>query len=222
MHQSGKIRSGLLLSFKILTLCIYAWFCWLMVKITWQYRYFESDVAFLRIKQEYVGMLHYRIVFFVHVFSAIFVLLAGFTQFSKSLRTKYPSVHRKLGKIYVYVTLFLAAPSGFAIGVYANGGIGSRIAFCMLAVLWWYFTFMAMRTAIKKKFLLHRDFMIRSFSLALSAITLRAWKFAIVYYFQPKPMDVYRIVAWLGWVLNLLIAELIIINLHKKYKNQKT
>jgi uncharacterized membrane protein len=187
-----------------------------MLGITLQYTSFDADVAFLRIKQDYTGLFHYRLAFFIHVFSAIFVLAAGFTQFSKRIRTKYSGIHRVAGRIYVFVTLLLAAPSGFVIGLYANGGVISQIAFCLLAVLWWWFTWKAFATIRQKKILPHRDYMIRSFSLALSAITLRAWKYGLVFVFHPKPMDVYRIVAWLGWVLNLVIAELIIYKLNKK------
>jgi hypothetical protein len=53
--------------------------------------------------------------------------------------------------------------------------------------------------------------MIRSYALTLSALTLRAWKYAITNSIgEVHPMDVYRIVAWLGWGLNLIIAEIII------------
>jgi hypothetical protein len=95
-------------------------------------------------------------------------------------------------------------------GIYANGGVTSQVAFCILAVLWIYFTAMAIIKIRKKDIISHRAFIIRSFALTLSAITLRAWKYLIIFAFHPGPMDAYRIVAWLGWIPNLLIAELII------------
>jgi uncharacterized membrane protein len=196
----------------ILLFVIYSYFFWLMLKITLQYVPVNTDVAFLSIKQDYIHLLHYRIAFFIHVFSALLVLLAGYTQFSGSIRKKYPKVHKQLGWLYVIVTVFLAGPSGFIIGLYANGGLGSRIAFCLLAVLWILFTVMAVIRIIKKQVVSHRAWMIRSFSLALSAITLRAWKYILVALFHPRPMDVYQVVAWLGWTLNLIMAEIIIFN----------
>jgi len=72
------------------------------------------------------------------------------------------------------------------------------------------FTILAIFSIRRKKVKDHQAWMIRSFALAMSAITLRGWKYLIVYFFHPRPMDVYMIVAWLGWVLNLLIAEIII------------
>ncbi len=190
-----------------------------MLKITLQYIPIKTDAAFLAIKQNYIHLTHYRIAFFIHVFSAIFVLLAGFTQFSKKIRTKFSFIHKRMGWLYVIVTLLLAGPSGFIIGIYANGGISSKIAFCLLSVLWIVFTALALLKIIKKQVLSHRKWMIRSFALALSAITLRAWKYILVASFHPKPLDVYQIVAWLGWTLNLAIAEILIINKFK-YENK--
>ena len=195
---------------------IYAFFSWLMIEITLQYIPINFDVAFLRIKQDYIGLWYYKWAFFIHVFSSIFVLLAGITQFSKKIRKNYFWLHKWSGWMYVGITLLLAAPSGFLIGLYANGGISSQIAFCLLAVLWFICTYLAIIKAKNKKIEAHRSWMIRSFALALSAITLRAWKYIIVALFHPRPMDVYVIVAWLGWVLNLIIAELIILNKFSK------
>lgn len=153
---------------------------------------------------------HYKIAFYVHVIFSGFSLLAGFTQFSKKIRTQYPDIHIIIGKIYAYSILLFSAPSGLIIGIYANGGFGSQLAFCLLAIGWFYFTFKALQVLKTKNYPAHQKFMLRSFALTLSAITLRLWKYLIALFFQPRPMDVYQIVAWLGWVLNLLIAEFII------------
>lgn len=195
---------------------LYAFFFVLMLGIVGQYIPFGTDIAFLRIKQEYVDIPHYIPAFAIHTFSSIICLLAGFTQFSPTIRSKWPGLHRGMGKLYVFSVLALIAPSGFIIGLYANGGIGSQIAFCLLAVLWFLFTALAYQAIRKGQVALHKKYMIRSFALALSAITLRAWKYIIVAAFHPRPMDVYQIIAWLGWVLNLAIAEYIIFKRIKK------
>lgn len=185
-----------------------------MLEIVLQYIPVGTDVAFLGIKQDYIELPWYLPAFYVHVFTAILALPAGFTQFSRYIRNHYPAFHRWNGKIYVFIILCFGAPSGFIIGIYANGGWSSQIAFCLLAVFWFYFTFKAYSKARKKDFSAHRKFMYRSFALTLSAITLRAWKYILIETLHPRPMDVYRIVAWMGWVLNLLIAEFII---YKKF-----
>ncbi|MBC8045212.1 MAG: DUF2306 domain-containing protein [Fimbriimonadaceae bacterium] len=191
-------------------LLAYIFFCYLMLLIVLQYIPMGTDTAFLNIKQDYIHMPFYLPAFYIHVFTAVLALPAGFTQFSKYLQKNYKPFHRINGRIYVFSVLLFGSTSGFIIGIYANGGILSQIAFCLLAVLWFYFTLMAFIKARQKKIIEHKKMMYRSFALTLSAITLRAWKYVIVYLFEPQPMDVYRIVAWLGWVLNLIIAEIII------------
>jgi hypothetical protein len=189
-----------------------------MLRIIFLYIPVKNDVAFLQLKQEYIHITEWRIAFFTHVFSSMMVLVAGFTQFSSTFLKKWPKLHRKLGYVYVINILLITGPAGFLMSFYANGGISSRIAFVMLSVLWILFTAIALSKAIKKNFIAHRIFMIRSFALTLSAITLRIWKVILAHYTDIPPMDRYRIIAWLGWGLNFLIAEWYIYQFVKKRK----
>jgi len=181
-----------------------------MATITVAYLPYNTDVGFLRIKQQYITIDEWRIAFFIHVYASMWVLLAGFTQFSRSIQQRYPRLHRGMGYIYVTDVLLITGPAGLLMGFYANGGLSSRIAFVLLAVLWIYFTAMALIKAKQKDFTAHRNYMIRSYALTLSAITLRAWKYAITNMVELPPMDVYRVVAWVGWGLNLIVAEWVI------------
>lgn len=188
-----------------------------MFQITLKYIPFHSNVAFLNIKQTEVHEVpFYLAIFYTHVLSAIFVLLAGFTQFNTTVLNKYPKIHRNIGKLYVFVILLLASPSGFFIGLHANGGLYSKISFVTLAILWFYFTLKGFISIKNKQILQHKSYMLRSFALTFSAITLRFWKVILVYLFHPSPMDVYQIIAWLGWIPNILIVEYYI------YRNYKS
>lgn len=205
----------------VLILLAYGFFTVLMLQITLQYVPYNTDVAFLRIKQDYIGMTHYKIAFFLHVYTSLLVLPAAVTQFLPVFRKRWPKVHRWGGWLYAGIVLLAAGPSGLIIGIYANGGIWSQIAFCTLGVLWLLFTGLAVWKIRSKDFFAHRNWMIRSFALAMSAITLRAWKYLIVAVFHPRPMDVYMIVAWLGWTLNLVIAEIIIFKLNQSHRKKR-
>jgi Predicted membrane protein (DUF2306) len=191
----------------IVALVILAFFSFLMIRIMFIYIPIKNDVGFLQLKQSYLHITEWRLAFFIHVFSSILVLLAGFTQFSSTILKRYKKWHRALGYTYVSNILLITGPAGLLMSFYANGGIGSRIGFIMLSVLWFFFTAMALYKAVKKQFIAHRIFMIRSFALTLSAITLRCWKVLLANFTDIAPMDRYRLIAWLGWTLNLLIAE---------------
>lgn len=186
-----------------------------------EYIPYNTDVGFLRIKQQYIGVDHWRIAFFIHVYASLWVLFAGFSQFSSRLQRKNPSLHRTFGYVYVVNVLLITGPAGLIMGFYANGGTFSRIAFVLLAALWMFFTAMALIKAKQKDFKAHRNYMIRSYALTLSALTLRAWKYGITNTMSVPPMDVYRVVAWLGWVGNWVVAEYLIYRYKQKQVHKK-
>lgn len=188
-----------------------------MVLITVQYVPIDYSAAFLALKSHETQFLYYRIAFFTHVYSSIFVLMTGFVQFSKAVRLRYPRIHRRLGKVYIVLVLLLAAPSGLIMGIHGNGGIYSQISFCIQAVLWFCFTLWAYTSIRKGNIARHYDFMVLSFALTLSAVSLRLFKWGIVHTLALPPMDTYRIVVWLGWTFNILVA-LAIIYIHKRKK----
>ena len=194
----------------VILLSLLAFFSYLLLKITLQYVPIDYDVAFLRIKQEYIEIVHWRTAFFIHVFTSLAVLVAVFTQFSTYLLQKKPEIHRFIGYVYIIDIVFVTGPAAFVMSLYANGGYTSRIAFTVLSVLWWTTTALAWWRVMQKRFAEHRNFMVRSYALTLSAVTLRLWKYGIVWAWHLSPMDVYRMVAWLGFVPNLIIAELLI------------
>lgn len=192
------------------------YFSYLMIWITVQYIPVDLNVAFLAIKQEEISWPWYQVVFFTHVYTSIFTLLFGLVQFSPSLRTRLPRIHRLFGKVYIGLILLLAGPSGFLMGYHANGGFSSQISFCLLSLLWIYFTWKAYAHARTKNWTRHKHFMYRSFALTLSAISLRLFKWMIAGTIALPPMDTYRIVSWSAWLVNLLLAELLI-----RYENRK-
>ncbi|MBO9203465.1 MULTISPECIES: DUF2306 domain-containing protein [Niastella] len=201
-----------------LLLLLLAFFSALMLGITLQYLPIRLDVAFLQIKQDYIDIIPWRIAFFVHVFTSMFVLIAGFTQFSTYLLTHYKKLHRIIGKLYVIDIVFVTGPASFIMALLANGGIPSRIAFTTLAILWIATTAKAWRSAMAREFTAHQEWMMRSYALTLSAITLRAWKWLLIALFHLRPLNTYMIVAWMGFVPNLLFIEWLI----RKKRNKKT
>jgi hypothetical protein len=183
------------------------YFYFLLISITWQYIGLQTDVAFLAIKQEALQHGYYAIVFFTHVFSAIFLIGLGALQFSNTLLSTYKKLHRNIGKTYVGIILFLAAPTGLVMGIFAMGGLVAQVAFVILSLLWFYFTYRAFVSAKQKNFIAHKHFMMRSYALTLSAISLRLFKWILANTLAPAPMDMYCTVAWAGWIVNWLVVE---------------
>jgi hypothetical protein len=209
MASMPVIKRNPLLLLKILLIATFAYFFILMAEITWRYVPFDRFASFLAIKQTEVDeRSEYLWFFYAHVYTSLWVLLAGFLAI---LRLKYwPKLHQYMGKIYVGLIVFVAAPSGLYMGIFANGEWIAQVSFILLSVLWWWITVKAYRLARQQQYGEHTKWMWRSFALTLSAITLRLWKVILVYLLMPNPMDLYQVIAWLGWVPNLLLIEVLI------------
>lgn len=190
-----------------------------MLQTVLQYRFFYDDVGFLRFKQDYLENKVWKTAFYVHVFTSLFALLAGFTQFSGYILKHHRSLHRVMGKLYVIFVLFINFPVAMVMAVNANGLLPARIAFVLLDLLWCWFTLKAVLAIRKKDIVSHQRFMIRSYALTFSAITLRSWKIILSGLFILDPQTLYMIEAWIGFVPNLLLAEIIIRRIKPKQRS---
>ena len=178
-----------------------------MARTIAQYFTMDTTVGFLAAKQDYLPIRVWRIAFYTHVFSSIFTLLAGGVQFSSYILSRHRRIHRWIGRLYVADVLLVNVPAGLVMGIYANGLLPSKIAFLILDSLWFWFTLKAYLSARKRNFVAHRRYMIRSYALTFSAVTLRTWKLILVHSLTIDPTTLYMIDAWLGFVPNLLFAE---------------
>ena len=122
------------------------------------------------------------------------------------------SWHRFLGKTYLAAVLCSGAAALY-IAMFANGGIVSVVGFGGLAMAWLFTTAQAYIAIRKKEIDSHQYWMIRSYALCFAAVTLRIWLPLFQLGLHMDFMEAYRIIAWLCWVPNLIVAEIIVRNI---------
>lgn len=162
----------------------------------------------------YVGL-------FVHAFAGGIALLLGPFQFLDGFRKRKPSVHRWMGRIYL-VSILIGGLSAFIIAPGMISGLVGEVGLLSLAVLWLWTGWNAYSSIRKGDVKSHREWMIRSFALTFAAATLRLWLGTLIATqlpflqtrysgdFDALFVEVYRVVMWLSWVPNLIVAEMII------------
>ena len=182
----------------------------LMIQLVITYSTLDDQVGFLKEKQDYLHLPVWKAAFYIHVFTSLLALTAGFTQFSAGILARHRWLHRLLGRLYVIVVLLINVPAGLVMGIYANGGPSSKLAFLLLDALWFWFTLKAVLEARRGNIGKHRDYMMRSYALTLSALTLRTWKIILTNTTSLPPETIYMIDAWLGFMPNWLFAEWLI------------
>lgn len=187
-------------------------FSYKMAELSVPYLQMKHDVAFLKQKYNVYHIDYWRIGFYAHVFTSVFVLLAGAVQFSKYIIFKWPKLHRFAGYSYIWLVLFVSGPGAFAMALHANGGLPAKASFVLQTIMWFIFTGGAWYYAVKRKFIKHAESMLLSYSLTAAAITLRVLV-VLLGQLQIKglrPLDAYIFVAWMSWVPNMIIAALLI------------
>lgn len=197
--------------FRILFLTALAFFSFLMIRLSLPYMAMRSDIDFLQTKQNVYHIGYWRYSFYTHVFTSCLVLIAGFTQFNSYVLQRYPRIHRWMGWVYLVTVTCISGPAAFLMALHANGGLPARASFTLLAFLWVVSTFCAGYWAMRRRFAVHGAFMFRSYALTLSAITLRLYTYLSVYLpLYASPRDIYITTAWLSWIPNLILAEILI------------
>jgi hypothetical protein len=182
-------------------------FSFIMVTIIFPYTSWRWDVDFLLTKQHIIHLDYYRFSFYAHIFSSLIILISGAFLFSNFILKNYAGLHRWMGKTYVGLLLLVSAPSGMVMAFHANGGWIAQTSFLILTPLWWWFTYQGYITARQKKFKAHRIWMVRSYALTFSAVSLRLSQMLLGYFFMMDPVVQYILVSWGSWIGNLLIAE---------------
>jgi uncharacterized membrane protein len=146
---------------------------------------------------------------YTHIFGAIVTLLLGPLQFSARLRQRHRQVHRWLGRMYLGIGVLVGGLAGLYMSLTSHGGPAVRVGFMLLALIWLYTGFKAYQSIRAGEVELHRAYMVRNFSLTLAAVTLRIY-LPLLMMSGVQFETTYTLVAWLSWVPNLLLAEMLL------------
>lgn len=172
------------------------------------YSNFDAGYGFLQLKTRAIETGWYLPAYYAHVLAAAFILLIGIFQLHPASRTRWPVLHRTFGKIYVGGILFFSAPGGLIMSLFINRGPLVLTSFLFQCIAWFVFTYLAYHHIRHGNVQAHRQWMLRSYSLTLAAITLRIYVFVSSWSFDLAQPAAYATIAWLSWVPNLLVCEL--------------
>ncbi len=164
---------------------------------------FQAD--FLRGREAYFwGGYHWA--FYAHLISGPVTLLLGTLLASDWMRSRVPMWHQRLGRVQVAVILLLVAPSGLYMSRYAETGAIAGAGLGLLAIVTAACAMLGWRAAVKRRFAIHRRWMLRTFILLCSAVVIRMiGGLATVLEFDAPWL--YPASCWLSWLMPLLAFE---------------
>lgn len=182
----------------------------LLVWNTIPYFTFNENLPFLKERAVLLEKSVWKICFYTHISAGAFCIVTALIQFSSFILKKRKKIHILSGKIYVFVVLLIGAPSGLYMTYFAKGGYAERGAFLAMAVFWFFTTYKGFVTAARdKNFVAHKHWMIRSYAMALTAVTFRIYHIL----FDEVGMSSfsnYSLSLWISIIGNWLVAEFVI------------
>lgn len=158
---------------------------------------------------------------YVHITTAIIAISTGWVQFVRKFRERSIRLHTIIGRIYS-ACIVLSGIAGIYLSFYATGGIVSGTGFFMLSILWLYTLYRAIHAiTIKQDRYAHRIWMTRNYALTFAAVTLRIYLPLSILLFGFEHFNVYyQIIAWISWVPNLMVANLLLPSQTSKQNTQ--
>jgi len=154
---------------------------------------------------------HYPILTLVHIFPGLLFMALGPLQFSSTIRARHLRWHRWSGRIFVSCGVVIGISAlVMSFGMPAIGGLNQAAATTLFATFFLFALCKAFWHIRRRETTLHREWMIRAFSVGLAVATIRpiiGMFFATSRFSGLTPYEFFGIGFWIGFVLHLMAAE---------------
>ena len=162
--------------------------------------------------------LHYPLLV-LHVICGSIALGCVVFQIWPWFRNHHRTAHRRIGRAYVLAGVLPGGLAGLVLAATTPFGPVIKVSSVMMALLWLGITLTGFVMARRGRFVEHRRWMIRSFTLTCSIILNRFVAVAVFLVLQPQQNTTFAgnetwfvqvtagITGWLSWTVALLLAE---------------
>ena len=152
-----------------------------------------------------------------HLAGGLVALAIGPWQLNSRLRARAINWHRWMGRGYV-VAVLVGGLAALPLAARSQAGLVAHIGFGLLAILWLTATALAYFRIRAGDRVSHREWMIRSYSLTLAAVTLRVY-LPLSQVAGIPFADAYQAIAWICWMPNLVMAEWVVLRRRTGFNN---
>lgn len=149
-----------------------------------------------------------RLGLFVHISSAGLALLLGPTQFWMGWSARFVPLHRRLGMLYL-ISVAMASLTGIYLVATTRRGLVFGFGLGSLNAAWILATGFAYYAILRRQFVQHYEWMIRSYILTFVFVTFRLMVMLMHALKIGSSTERLDIAIWLSWIAPLLAAEAI-------------
>jgi uncharacterized membrane protein len=147
----------------------------------------------------------------IHIVPGLLFMVLGPLQFSAKIRAQHPEWHRLSGRIFVICGMVIGISALLmSFGMPAIGGVNQAAATTLFGGFFLFALSKAFWHIRRREVALHREWMIRAFSVGLAVATIRP---IVGVFFATSRLsgltahEFFGIAFWIGFVLHLIAAE---------------
>jgi hypothetical protein len=156
-------------------------------------------------------LARYPVLTLIHIVPGLLFMLLGPLQFSSTIRARYLRWHRWSGRVFVGCGFVIGISAlVMSLGMPAIGGVNQAAATTLFGSYFLVALSRAFWLIRRREVALHREWMIRAFSIGLAVATIRPIMgifFATSRLSGLTPREFFGIAFWIGFVLHLMVAE---------------
>jgi uncharacterized membrane protein len=155
----------------------------------------------------------HRTLTLAHVLPAMLFMVLGPLQFVRSLRSKYPQIHRWSGRIFLTASAAVGITGLTMAFGKTIGGVDEKAAITLFGIFFLIALAKALWHALRRDFAQHREWMIRGYAIGLAVATIRPimgtfFAAALMKGHTPEPKEFFGTAFWIGFTLQMIAAEI--------------
>jgi uncharacterized membrane protein len=156
---------------------------------------------------------NHRTLTLAHILPAMLFMALGPLQFARSLRSKHPQFHRWSGRIFLTASGIVGVTGLTMAFGETIGGVDEQAAITLFGTFFLIALAKALRHALRREFVQHREWMIRGYAIGLAVATIRPimaafFAAALLRGHRPEPREFFGTAFWIGFTLQMIAAEI--------------
>jgi uncharacterized membrane protein len=154
-----------------------------------------------------------RTLVLTHILPALLFMTLGPLQFARSVRSRYPQIHRWSGRIFLAASAVVGI-TGLRLAYGKTiGGMDEKAAIVLFGTFFLISLGKALWHALRREFAQHRKWMIRGYAIGLAVATIRPiigffFAAAVIRGHVPDPRQFFGTAFWIGFTLQTIAAEI--------------
>jgi hypothetical protein len=157
------------------------------------------------------GFVRHPLLTMLHITPGLLFILLAPLQFVRRLRNRKPKLHRWIGRLVLVSGLIIGGSALVMSPQMAIGGANETAATTLFAIVFLFSLIKAFLHVRRRRFALHREWMIRAFAVGFAVASIRPIVgvfFATSRLTHLTPHDFFGTAFWLGFTIQLMVAEI--------------